>query len=229
MKTITALEAVMEIRLALLRGEKVNQYHHARSHVNAIMPGLLKWMEGGIPRSDIITSVVMATGVKRTIAADVVCKVLKKSGYVQKVIDDDDEDEIPADIDRPTVIKEVKGEVSGKGLVKQKAKPSPVAAPVSASPVVPVVAAQVATVVAPVADHVLPIAAAEISAESQLQKEPSPPGKWDHLRKDIIIGKGFIGEESKWMTPEEIQADKERRARIEVTSIASGKTDWKKK
>lgn len=222
---LSAVSKAMSISIALRKGEPVSEYERAFAYADVLMPQFIECMDVGIHRSEVVSYLMLASGVKRSVASNTLSQKLKKIGYVPKAIEDDEE--IPDDLDISAKPAKVKSEVSKEVFLKRESSQVPATAPVSFVPTAPVAKA-VKSAPAKVADPVVPTAPAEISAEPQLPTEPSSPGKWDHLRKKIIVGKGFLGEEDKWMTPEEIQADKERRARIEAVSIASGKLDWKK-
>jgi hypothetical protein len=115
--------------------------------------------------------------------------------------------------------RKAKVEVSKKvGEVKQN--------PASAPPLV----AQASKVV-PVASRSAPspaVPVSENSAPAQSDQQPNSDDKWAHLRgNNIIVGKGFLGEEERWMTPEEIKQEKERRAAIEKSSILAAELSKK--
>lgn len=232
MKTITAIENVMSMNLALRRGEEVNQYQHARAYAAVMMPRILEWLDAGISRADVITTLAMATGVKRHIASEVICKSLKKTGYIAKPEADDGDDD---DAARDQIT--AKTEVSDAMPVAEKpvsAAPvpseKPRAAPAPSATPAPVLAEKPKAAPAPVVQPAN--SAASTKSDKDATAAPVAEGKedkWAHLRgKRIIVGKGFLGQEHEYMSPEEIQADKDRRARIEEVSIASGKLDWKK-
>lgn len=223
---LSVLSKSLRISLSIYKGESSSEYERAYSFADMLMPQFLECLNAGIPRSEIVTHLMIGARVKREVATITICKKLKKIGYVPKAIDDDEED-IPDDLDVSAKSAKIKSEVSKEVFLKREQSQVPATAPVTVVPTA-LVAKAVKSASAKVADPVMPPAPAEISAEPQLPKEPSSPGKWDHLRKQIIVGKGFLGEEDKWMTPEEMLADKERRARIEAVSIASGKLEWKK-
>lgn len=217
MKVVTSVNRVIEIRLAALGGEKVSEYQRAWAYADLMLPKLIEAMNRGISRADVITMLSMATGVKRSVAAEAVCKKLKKIGYAPKVADDDDEDDAPVEPKvKPT---QVKREVSKKVGVKQ------VAAAVAAAPAQkPVQSIQPV----PAKPAPAPAPAPATSAPAESDQQPNSDDKWAHLRgNNIIVGKGFLGEEERWMTPEEIKADKDRRAAIERASIISAELSKK--
>lgn len=142
MRIVAAITNANEIQLAIKRGEKVSEYRRAWAYADLMMPTMIKWLNAGMSRSDVITSLAMATGVRRAVAAEAVCKKLKKIGYVPKVADEDED--IP-DCPVEPKAKPAKSEVSKEILVKREANTvTPVAAtPVSAPrPVQPVVTAK---------------------------------------------------------------------------------------
>jgi len=195
---LSVISKSLRVSLAIRNGESPSEYERAFSLADMLMPQFLECMDAGMPRSEIVSHLMIGARVKREVATITICKKLKKIGYAPKVADDDDDD---APVEQK--LKPVKSEVSKESGAKQKASPVPALKPVQSAPA--------------------PAPATSASAESD-----QPVDKWAHLRgNNIIVGKGFLGEEDRWMTPEEIKADKDRRAAIERASIISAELSKK--
>lgn len=192
---VSVVSKAMKISLALHKGESVTEYKRAFAFANLFMPQFLECMDAGMSRSEIVTYLMMATGVKRSVATDTICQKLKKIGYVAKVTEDEDDEDIT--VEAPVKPK-VKKEVSETGLVKQKAKPSPVVAPVAPAPIAQVPRPAPVPVPAPKK----PELSANIAASTESIQQPKP------FSVGIKIGTGFHGVDD--VGP---QADREREER----------------
>jgi len=212
---MSVAEKVLDIAQKEIDQQAVSQYERAFAMCDLFLQRFVDLLNGGMPRAEIVLYLMMIAGVERRIANQTLYKKLKKIGYKAKVEEDDEV--IPSD-DEPRVLKsEVSVEVGGS-------KPKQTAAAVAPKVAVVVPKPEIQPVAKPVT----------FSASADIDKPAKPlvvdpNDKWAHLRGGGVIGKGFIGEEEKWMTPEEIQADKERRARIEASSIKSAEMEKERK
>lgn len=82
MKIFRNLSRVLKISSAIAQGQKVSEYQIAWAYADLMLPELIEALKSGVSRSDAITALAVATQVKRSIACDVLCKKLKKAGYV---------------------------------------------------------------------------------------------------------------------------------------------------
>jgi len=213
---ISVIERALDISDKICAGEATSQYQRAFSTCDLLIDRFIRSLNKGVSRSDIVSYLMIAADVEKRIASNTLSQKLKKIGYKAKVEEDDEV--IPSD-DEPNYKSEVSVEVGGS-------KPKQA----TAAAVAPKVAAVVPkTEIQPVEKKVTFSASTDIDKPAAKPLVVDPNDKWAHLRGGGVIGKGFIGEEEKWMTPEEIQADKERRARIEASSIKSAEMDKERK
>ena len=82
MKIFRNLSRVLKISSAIAQGQKVSEYQIAWAYADLMLPELIEALKSGVSRSDAITALAVATQVKRSVACDVLCKKLKKAGYV---------------------------------------------------------------------------------------------------------------------------------------------------
>lgn len=199
---IGLVPTLFKTEAARARGEQISEFKIARLYVDSMWSEIEEMLDSGISKADVVGMLMMTARVSRTAAYNTLTNRLN-SNLNRK--------------SKETTSKKVKSEEVSKASVVESKKPAPVAKPTPAAPVAPANSAASAK------------SGKQESQEAVTATGADKKDKWAHLRnKQIIVGKGFLGEEDKWMTPEEIQADKDRRARIEEASIASGKLEWKK-
>lgn len=167
---LSVLSKSLRISLAIYKGESSSEYERAYSLADMLMPQFLECLNAGMPRSEIVTHLMIGARVKREVATITICKKLKKIGYVQKAIEDDEED-IPDDLDISAKSAKVKSEVSKKVFLKQKPAPDQVVA--ADKPVA-----------TPAQRH-----ADKISATAESNSQPPTSG----FRGSIKIGNNFHG------------------------------------
>ncbi len=212
--------AMMQLDLARLRCEEINEFKAARIVAEYMLDQYIEMLDKGMPRSAIIEYLAHAACTSRKTAADVLLRVLKKAKYVPL------KKETPPPAEKSSnslsVVAEAKiwQEVSvGKPtLVTPKPDPYPAPAPI-AHPAVP----EKTDSAVPVDQEVfLATSDFKISALAELATKPAEKkhDKWAHLNNDGVVGRGFLGEEHRWMTPEEIRKEKEDRERLHRISNA---------
>ena len=142
MKIYRYLSRVLEISGAIAAGEPVSEYSIAWAYADLMLPELLKAMKKGMPRTDAITALATATQVKRSVAADVMCKKLKRAGYkasnpAESEERDEEQDETPTPAKKPKKRSpsaskaKTRTEVSAGEPPPVASKPDPVPAPVA--------------------------------------------------------------------------------------------------
>ncbi|MHB1098033.1 MAG: hypothetical protein ACYCZR_00630 [Burkholderiales bacterium] len=204
---------MMQLDLARLHGEEVSEFRAARVIAEYMLDDYIEMLDRGMSRSAIIEYLAHAACSSRQTAAVALLRVLKKAKY------------IPKNIEAPILAK--RAEKSSPVEAKAKIQPevsvgeAPPVTPKSDSsqapaPIVhPAIHAKADPVVS-VAQEMSPaptdfkisafVECVEKPAESSEEKKPD---KWAHLSTDDVVGRGFLGEEHRWMTPEEIQKAKE--------------------
>lgn len=199
MDDIGLVQELFKTEAARARGEQISEFKIARLYADSMWSDITEMMDNGVSKANIVGLIMITARIGRTAAYNVVSNKINSAANRNRKV-------------------KIKSEVSKESGAEQKASPV-AAAPVPApKPVQPVVQAKPAP--APVST---PTPATSASAESD-----QPVDKWAHLRgNNIIVGKGFLGEEERWMTPEEIKADKDRRAAIERASIISAELSKK--
>ncbi len=197
--------AMMQLEAAKARGEKVSEITAARITAEFFLEYLIEALNGGLSRSAAIGILSVRAGVSRATAGDVLWRVLKKAKYV-----------VPESSQAPVTPKAEEippSRSAGKvSKVNSSSKPEPVS--------------KTSGSFEPVPKGRLPTAETKISAPAELPGKASPSSteapfdKWEHLRGDEVIGRGFLGEEHRWMTPEEMQKAKEQRDELHRISNA---------
>lgn len=191
MDDIGLVQELFKTEAARARGEQISEFKIARLYADSMWSDITEMMDNGVSKANIVGLIMITARIGRTAAYNVVSNKINSAANRNRKV-------------------KIKSEVSKESGAKQKVSPA-VAAPVPAPSPVQSVSAKPAPAPAP----------APATSASTESNQPTSNDKWAHLRGDGVIGKGFLGEENRWMTPEEMQADKERRAAIEKVSIIS--------
>lgn len=205
------VQELYKVEAARSRGEAISEFKIARLYVDSMWIEMTEMLESGVPKNDVVGMLMITARVGRPAAYNTITNKLNSAANRKRKVKNE-------------VSKESGGE---KQTARPAAAPAPTPAPVVApAPFVrkPASVEPAKPVAAPAPTPTPPTSA---SAELQQEQSEVKPDKWAHLRKENIIGKGFLGEESKWMSPEEIGADKQRRAAIERASIISAELSKK--
>jgi hypothetical protein len=185
------VQELYKVEAARSRGEQISEFKIARLYVDSMWIEMTEMLESGIPKSDLVGMLMITARVGRAAAYNTLTNKINSATK-----------------------RKAKSEVSKK-VGEVKPKPASTSVAPALKPVQPT-----AVPVAPPSSPSPAVPVSENSAPAQSDQQPNSDDKWAHLRgNNIIVGKGFLGEEERWMTPEEIQQDKERRAAIEKSSI----------
>lgn len=198
---------LLDLEARRRRGEPINEFQSARIHAEFRLARIIDSLNSGMPRSEVIGILAITSQTSRRVACDALGKVLRKAKF--------DQPQEPS----PAAAKvKIQAEVSvGEAPpVTPKSDSSQAPAPI----VHPAIHAKADPVVS-VAQEMSPaptdfkisafVECVEKPAESSEEKKPD---KWAHLSTDDVVGRGFLGEEHRWMTPEEIQKAKEDLERL---------------
>lgn len=199
------VQELYKVEAARSRGEQISEFKIARLYVDSMWIEMTEMLDSGIPKSDLVGMLMITARVGRAAAYNTLTNKINSATKRKAKV-------------------EVSKKVGG-------AKPNPASAPTPGAQGAQASKKVVQPTVVPVAPPSSPTSAvpvSEISAPAQSDQQPNSDDKWAHLRgNNIIVGKGFLGEEERWMTPEEIKQEKERRAAIEKSSILAAELSKK--
>jgi len=195
----------MQLDLARLHGEEVSEFRAARVIAEYMVDDYIEMLDRGMPRSAIIEYLAHAACSSRKTAAVALWRVLKKAKYIPKNI------ETPAPTAKPKRSSPAASKAKIQAEVSEDEphpltlppKPDPISAP-AAQPTDPPKVEPVALV-----DQEVSRDPAELAAKPAESTEEAKPDKWARLGVEGVVGRGFLGEEHRWMTPEEIKNAKE--------------------
>lgn len=219
---IGSVPELFQVVAARNRGEQISEFKIAGLFVDSMWLDITKMFASGMSKTEIVGMLMITARISRTAAYNTLTNKLNCEANRKKKTESKPKSKPEVSVRDPIQKMESKPEpvavkvekVVAPSEEKAESKPEPVAVKVEKR----VVTNEAAST--PIKEvEATTSACAESSKETNNSDD-----KWAHLRgKKIIVGKGFLGEEKHWMTPEEIQADKDRRAAIEKVSIASGK------
>ena len=192
MRRLTRTElavAMIQTMTARAQQKDVSEYTAARIYIDFFFEDLVNAIKAGMSRDEAIHLVSVFAEVRREIASDVLRKRLRHAGI--------------AEADNTSAQPMHDRHAAPPSDQKPSPTPKPAQSPVSTPPAKP--------------KPEIPKPAAPKPAVMPVTENADE--KYAHLRREIISGKGFLGEEEKWMPPDEIEKEKERRAAIERSSI----------
>ena len=205
MRRLTRTELFIEmlkLEAARAQNKEVSEYTAARVYIDFVFDELVSAIQSGLDRADAIHLVAVFAQVSREVASEILRKRLRSAGITE----------------------------DSRGQTKSKAKAEP-AAP----------AKQISAEAAPSTPAPVPMKE-PVLAKPKVIEKPVPPApvvpaapavaeddKYAHLRRPLILGGGFLGEEERWMTEDEMAKEKERRAAIERSSIIGAEIAKKNK
>lgn len=196
--------ALLQLKTARAENKEVSEYEAARIHIDFLFDDLLKAVHAGIPRSDLVSVIMIFGEVSRRVASDTLSKRLRAAGIQE---DNQSQAKGKAKTEPAAPLKQAAVAPSAPAPAPVPVKETVLAKPrVIESPAVPAPA---------IARPAIPAAAGD--------------DKYAHLRRPLISGKGFLGEEERWMTEDEMEKEKERRAAIERSSIIGAEIAKKNK
>lgn len=191
------LAAMLQLQAARTRGEKVSEFTSARTHAEFFLNQFIDALNSGVSYSETVSCLSVSAECSRHTAYDILGKVLRKAGYIRP------EEVVQRTELKPIELIEPVIPVAEKPKPIQKTKPVPVP---------------------PIAEISDPAKYMEKEQKSGVVQEGKAPGKWDHLRGDVVLGPGrFMGEEHRWASPETLQKEKDDLAYLREMSEAEDK------
>ena len=211
--------AMMHLDLSRSRGEEISEFKATRVIAEYFLDDHVEMLDRSMSRSAVIVYLAHAACASRKAAATVLGQVLKKAKYIPP-----ENIETPAPGEKPKMSSpaaskaKIQPKVSEVGASRVRTKPGSAPAPV---PIVHTAVQAKADPVVPVDQEMAPVPPDfKISAPAECVEKPAESSeekksdKWAHLSTDGVVGRGFLGEEHRWMTPEEIQKAKKNLERL---------------